>query len=41
MSDFPKLYRQLYKHIHVVHHVCSACLLAAAAAAAPYLINFE
>ena len=34
--------RQLYKHIHVVHHVCSACLLAAAAAAAaPYLINFE
>ena len=28
ISDFPNLYtRQLYKHIHVVHHICSTCLL--------------
>ena len=27
ISDFPNYTRQLYKRIHVVHHICSTCLL--------------
>ena len=36
MSDFPKLYLELYEHIHVVH-LNLLDLLATAA----YLLNFE
>ena len=36
-SDSQNYSRQLFKHIHVVHHICSTCLVVAAA----YLVKFE